>query len=121
MTSSGPWKRQRQVRVLKVQTFDFPGGPVVKNPPTNAGDMGSMPGPGRFHTPQGNYCRGPQLPSPQTTTTDAHVPRGARILQQEKPPQGEAQAPKPEEPLLTAITESPCAAAKTQHRQNRLL
>ena len=23
---------------------DFPGGPVVKNPPCNAGDMGSIPG-----------------------------------------------------------------------------
>ena len=26
---------------------DFPGGPVVKNLPVNAGDMGSIPGPGR--------------------------------------------------------------------------
>ena len=25
----------------------FPGGPVVKNPPANAGDSGSMPGSGR--------------------------------------------------------------------------
>ena len=24
----------------------FPGGPVVKNPPSNAGDMGSIPGGG---------------------------------------------------------------------------
>ena len=28
---------------------DFPGGAVVKNPPANAGDMGSSPGPGRSH------------------------------------------------------------------------
>ena len=27
---------------------DFPGGPVVKNPPANAGDTGSIPGPGKF-------------------------------------------------------------------------
>ena len=27
----------------------FTGGPVVKNPPASAGDMGSIPGPGRFH------------------------------------------------------------------------
>ena len=26
--------------------MDFPGGPVVKNPPCNAGDMGSIPGQG---------------------------------------------------------------------------
>ena len=25
---------------------DFPGGPVVKNPPSNAGDAGSIPGQG---------------------------------------------------------------------------
>ena len=25
---------------------DFPGGPVVKNPPSNAGDVGSIPGQG---------------------------------------------------------------------------
>ena len=28
---------------------DLPGGPVVKNPPANAGDMGLIPGLGRFH------------------------------------------------------------------------
>ena len=28
---------------------DFLGGAVVKNPPANAGDMGSSPGPGRSH------------------------------------------------------------------------
>ena len=27
----------------------FPGGSVVKNPPTDAGAMGSIPGPGRSH------------------------------------------------------------------------
>ena len=32
----------------------FPDGPVVKNPPCNAGDTGSIPGPGRSHMPQGN-------------------------------------------------------------------
>ena len=30
---------------------DFPGDPVVKNPPAYAGNMGSIPGPGKFHTP----------------------------------------------------------------------
>ena len=33
---------------------DFPGGAVVKNPPANAGDMGSSPGPGRSHMPRSN-------------------------------------------------------------------
>ena len=29
--------------------WDFPGGAVVKNPPSNAGDTGSSPGPGGSH------------------------------------------------------------------------
>ena len=33
---------------------DFPGGAVVKNPPANVGDTGSIPGPGRSHMPQSN-------------------------------------------------------------------
>ena len=33
---------------------DFPGGPVVKKLPANAGDMGSIPGLGRFHMLRGN-------------------------------------------------------------------
>ena len=32
----------------------FPGGSVVKNSSAIAGDMGSIPGPGRFHMPQSN-------------------------------------------------------------------
>ena len=30
------------------------GGPVDKNPPANAGDVGSIPGLGGFHMPQNN-------------------------------------------------------------------
>ena len=33
---------------------DFPGGAVVKNPPANAGDTGSIPGLGRSHMPWSN-------------------------------------------------------------------
>ena len=32
----------------------FPGGAVVKNPPANAGDMGSSPGLGRSQMPWSN-------------------------------------------------------------------
>ena len=39
---------------LKTFRMDFPGGPVVKNPPANAGDMGSIPCPERFHMPWSN-------------------------------------------------------------------
>ena len=77
---------------------DFPGGAVVKNLPANAGDMGSIPGPGRSHMPRSNGARAPQLLSlrsrarepqllnPRAATTEAHAPR-ARALQQEKPQQ----------------------------------
>ena len=40
---------------------DFPGGTVGKNPPANAGDTGSIPGPGRFHMVQSNEACVPQL------------------------------------------------------------
>ena len=32
----------------------FPGGTVIKNSPANAGDRGSIPGPGRSHMPRNN-------------------------------------------------------------------
>ena len=35
----------------KEKVMDFPGGAVLKNPPANAGDTGSIPGPGRSHMP----------------------------------------------------------------------
>ena len=38
---------------------------MVKNLPANAGDMGSIPGPGRFHMPEGNEAHVPQLLSPR--------------------------------------------------------
>ena len=39
----------------KLRQFqDFPGGPVVKNMPANAGDTGSIPGLRGFHGLQGN-------------------------------------------------------------------
>ena len=39
----------------------FPGGLVVKNPPANAGDMGSIPGPERSHMPWSSWACAPQL------------------------------------------------------------
>ena len=55
-----------------------------KNLPANAGDMGSIPGPGRFHMPRSSQGHVPQLLSPRAATTEAHVPR-AYARQQEKP------------------------------------
>ena len=42
--------------------MDFPGAPVVKSRPNNAGDMGSIPGLGRFHMLRGSWACAPQLP-----------------------------------------------------------
>ena len=39
---------------FKAQALDFPGGAVVKDLPTSAGDMGLSPGPGRSHMPWSN-------------------------------------------------------------------
>ena len=39
---------------LKLMRKEFPGGAVVENPPANAGDMGSSPGPGRSHMLRSN-------------------------------------------------------------------
>ena len=39
------------------------GGSAVKNPPANAGDMGSSPGLRRSYTPRDNTAHEPQLPS----------------------------------------------------------
>ena len=46
-------------------SWDFPGGPVVKNLPANAGDMDSIPGPRRPTMPRGSWVGVPQLLSPQ--------------------------------------------------------
>ena len=39
---------------FKKENRGFPGGPVVKNLPRDAGDIGSISGLGRSHMPQGN-------------------------------------------------------------------
>ena len=47
--SAGDQKQQNKNKHLKRNPLDFPGGPVIKNPPADAGDTGL----GRSHTPQG--------------------------------------------------------------------
>ena len=45
----------------KCITWDFPKDWVVKNPPANAGDMGSYSGPERFHMLWSSWTHAPQL------------------------------------------------------------
>ena len=40
--------------IIELRDMGFPGGAVVKNPPANAGDTGSSPGPGRSHVLRSN-------------------------------------------------------------------
>ena len=47
-------KREKLTFIKSKDVWDFPGGAVVKNPPANAGDTGSSPGPGRSHMPWSN-------------------------------------------------------------------
>ena len=61
-----------------------PGGLVIKKPPANGGDTGSIPGPGRSHMPVCNKASEPQLLSLHSR---------ACAPQQEKPLQWDACKP----------------------------
>ena len=63
----------------------FSGGAVGGNPPANAGDTGSCPGPGRSHMPQSGWAHEPQLLSLRvwslcSTTEEATRVRGLRTM-----------------------------------------
>ena len=51
---SVPTSQLSRLNLISTQRGDFPDSTVVKNPPANAGDTGSSPGPGRSHMPQSN-------------------------------------------------------------------
>ena len=102
---------------------DFPGGPVVKNPPANAGDTGSIPGQGRLRMPWSNKepvlehsslrsrARELQTLSPRAATTEAlSTTREATAVMS-------LHTATRQEPLLAAARESPLAAMKTQCTQ----
>ena len=55
---------QPQEQGNKDRARDFPGGPVVEDLPANAGDTGSIPGPGRSHVLQSNQACALQLLRP---------------------------------------------------------
>ena len=79
---------------------DFRGGVTDKNPPANAGDMGSIPGPGRFHMPRSNGAHELQLLCLCAAKREAAAKRGCAPQQKGRPrlPQLEklwVQQPKP--------------------------
>ena len=60
--------------LLNIHIWDFPGGPVVENPPSNAGDVGSLPGRGTkipHATGQLSLCAATTEPA----CSRAHVPQ----------------------------------------------
>ena len=61
LRSSGKFWKKEKKRRFRMDCAGFPGGAVVKNPPANAGDTGSSPGPGRSHMSWSNQARAPQL------------------------------------------------------------
>ena len=77
---------------------DFPDGPVVKNSPASAGDMGSILGLGRCHVPQSNYCSLHALDP---------VPCNKRSRSNEKPLHHTR-----EKPLLAPTREKPACSNK---------
>ena len=108
----------------KKERRDIPGGTVDKNPPASAGDMGSMPGLGRFHMLWSNWAHAPQLllslcsrackaqlPSPRTAATESCAPRACALTQQ-KPLQWEGHAQQLESSLYSQQLEK--AQAKQQ-------
>ena len=89
---------------LRITTALLPWWISDKEPPANEGDMGSIPGPGRFHMPWGSWAIVPQLLSLSVweleATTEVHAMREATTR--------EACVPQLESrPLLSATREKP--------------
>ena len=58
--------------IIKTQGYDFRGGPVVRNPAGNAGDVNLIPGRRNKipHAGRQTSQRQPELPSPSAATKD---------------------------------------------------
>ena len=63
-SSAGEW--------IKRCDIEFPCGLVVKNPPANAGVVGSVPGSGRSHMPRSNEACIPPLLKPVLCNKRSH-------------------------------------------------
>ena len=115
---------------LMLLKLDFPGGPVVKNPPFNAGDRGSIPGWGT----KISHAAGKL--NPYTTATElVHLNETAHVLQTTEPmrsgacmpelerenphaatrekPEPHNEEPVPQRRILHASVKTPCASTET--------
>ena len=79
-------------QLLKINYGDFPGGPVVKNLPYNAGDTGSLPDQGTKiphaagQLSHNYWARAPKLESPHAANYRAHVLWSLRTTTGERKP-----------------------------------
>ena len=66
--------------MVKLDCGYFPGGPVGKNPPSNAGDTGSIPGQGtKIPQSTGQKAHAPQLEKPTCHNKDPAQPKLRKI------------------------------------------
>ena len=99
MTSGHLPREMKNYVYPKTHTWDFPGGPVVKNPPSNAGNTGSIPGQGTKIP----HAAG-QLSPCATTTELVRLNERARVLQTTEPIHSGARAPQLEREKPHATT-----------------
>ena len=97
---------------FKSQVEYFPGGPVAKNLPSNAGDAGLIP---RWWT-KISHAAGQLSPS-ATTTQPLHS--GARTLWLERRLRIAWRAHTPQQKILHAATKSQCGPKKSQGEEKR--
>ena len=94
---------------------NFPGGPMAKNPPSNTGDAGLIPGWGiKIPHAAGQV-------SPHATTTDpvCHKLQSPHVLEPECHNQREKTLTPHLERRLHAARKIPCATTKTRHNQKK--
>ena len=111
----------------------FPGGPVVKYLPGNAGYVGLIPCLGRFHMLLGNQALVPQLLSPRSGALEPQLLNRCAVTTEaselyspcfaaREAMQREARAPQLESgPHLLQLEKSPRAAKKPSKDKNKII
>ena len=100
-----------EIQNIKSRRRDFTAGPVLKNLPCNAGDTGSIPGPGTkipYATEQLSPCTTttePSLYSPRAAIREVTATRTPLTTTRES---------------LSAAMNSPCTTMKTQCNQKKV-
>ena len=91
---------------------------MVKNPPANAGDTGSLPDPGRSHKSQSNEAHSPRLLSLCSRAWKLQLLSLMQQVLKSTPPQWETRTVQLESsPHLLQLEKSPCSN-EMQYSQN---